>query len=253
MNPFLSHLVRISRVAGVCFFCAPILAACEKPNVPVSIHGVNYSVEPFSFVLKDPVEPKNEGGGELVDSYAAGGMTCCYELPKKWRPGIKVSIESRHWVGKNADDSLHFINGNHLVEIPPYEDGKPGELWVLRAADGSMNLVSSDFQPDHPSWPGKIKGWPIPSRTYQRERWELYLNHENGYVTTFRSLLRKIELKPDEAAQDSWNTDEKHDKKALAGFSGPNDPRYREKLKKECEEGLKESLARVERLQKEMP
>jgi hypothetical protein len=253
MNSIQFHLVRMRRVVGVCFFCAPLLASCAKSNLPVSIHGVNYSVEPFSFVLKDPADSKNEGGGELVDSYAAGGTTCCYELPKKWRPGIKVSIQSKHWVGKSANDSLRDINSSHLVEIPQYADGKPGELWVLRAADGGMNIVSSDLQPDHPSWPGKVKGWPIPSIAYQRERWDLYIDHEKGYVATFQSLLKKIEFNPDEAAQDSWDTDAKYDKKALIGFSGPHDARYRAKMKKECEEGLKESLAGLERLQKGRP
>jgi hypothetical protein len=36
-----------------------------------------------------------------------------------------------------------------------------GELWVLRGADGSMSVVSSDFQPDHPNWPGRVKDWPV--------------------------------------------------------------------------------------------
>lgn len=253
MNPMESPLVRIRRVVGVCFFCAPILAACGKSSVPVNIHGVNYSVEPFSFVLKDPVDPKNEGGGELVDSYAAGGTTCCYELPKQWRPGLKVSIQSKHWVGKSADDSLHDINSTHLIEIPRYADGKPGELWVLRAEDGSMNILSSDFQPDHPSWPGKVKGWPIPSIAYQRERWDLYINHEKDHVSNLQDLLREIESNPDEAAQDAWNTDAKYDQKALIGFSGPHDPKYRARLKKDYEEGLKRRLAEVERFQKGRP
>ena len=253
MDPIEPHLIRMRRMVAVCFFCTSILAACGKSSLPVSIHGVNYSVEPFSFVLNDPVDPKNQGGGELVDSYAAGGTTCCYELPKIWRPGMKVSIQSKHWVGKSADDSLHDINSTHLVDIPQYADGKPGELWVLRAADGGMNIVSSDFQPDHPSWPGKVKGWPIPSLAYQRERWDLYINHARDNVTTYKDLLREIESNPDEAAQDAWNTDTRYDQKALVGFSGPHDPRYRTKMKKECEEGLKRSLAGLERFQKERP
>lgn len=253
MNPTRLRLLRLRRVFGVCFFCAPILAACGKFSVPVSIHGVNYSVEPFSFVLKDPVDPKNEGGGELVDSYSAGGTTCCYELPKKWRLGIKVSIQSRHWVGKNAGDSLHFINGNHLVEVPPYEDGKPGELWVLRAADGSMDIVSSDVQPDHRSWPGKIKGWPIPSLAYQRERWDLYIKQQSDYIAMFESLLKKFDTSPDKAAQGDWDVSMKNDQKSLAGFSGPSDPKFRIRLKKEYEQGLVESRVELARLQAGRP
>ena len=253
MNPILSHLVRIRRVAGVCFFCAPILAACGKPTVPVSNHGVNYSVEPFSFALRDPVDPKNRGDGELVDSFSAGGTTCCYELPKKWRPGIKVSIQSKHWVGKSADDSLHDIDRTHLVEIPPYADGKPGELWVLRAANGSLDILSSDVQPDHPNWPGKVKGWPIPSLAYQRERWDLYIKQQSDYITMFESLLKKFDTSPDKAAQGDWDVSMTNDRKSLVGFSGPSDPKFRIRLKNEYEQGLVESRVELARLQAGRP
>jgi hypothetical protein len=247
------HLFRMHRVAGICFFCAPILAACGKPSIPVSIHGVNYSVEPFSFVLKDPVDPKNEGGGELVDSYAAGGTTCCYELPKKWRPGIKVSIQSKHWVGRSADDSLHDIESTHLVEIPQYADGKPGELWVLRSADGSMNIVSSDVQPDHPNWPGKIKGWPIPSLAYQRERWNIYIVHQEGFLHAFTGLQEKLRSSPNEAAHDAWAHTLEYDKQSLTDFSGPDDPKYRKMLKQDYEKGIQEILTEISRLRKGRP
>ena len=245
--------LRLRRMVGACFSCAAMLAACGKSTLPVSIHGVNYSVEPFSFVLKDPGDPKNKGDGELVDSYAAGGTTCCYELPKKWRPGIKVSIQSKHWVGKNADNSLHDIASTHLVEVPPYADGKPGELWVMRDGDGSMAIVSSDVQPDHPRWPGKVKGWPIPSIAYQRERWDLYIKEQLDYITTFESLLKKFDTSPDIAAQDDWNVSLENNRKTLEGFSGPNDPKFRERLKKEYEQGLSESRAELMRLQAGRP
>lgn len=253
MNRIRSPLLRSHRVIGVCFFCASVLTACGKSALPVSIHGVNYSVEPFSFELQDPSDPKNKGDGELVDSYAAGGTTCCYELPKKWRPGLKVSIQTKHWVGKNADDSLHDIDSTHLVEVPPYADGKPGELWVLRATDGSLAIVSSDFQPDHPKWPGKVKGWPVPSLAYQRERWDLYINVQLGYVTTFETLLKEFAASPNKTAQEDWDVSMKNDRKSLAGFSGPNDPGYRVRLKKEYEQGLIETRAELARLQAGRP
>jgi hypothetical protein len=244
---------RLRDLFGACILTAPLLAGCGKSALPVSIHGVNYSVDPFSFELQDPSDPKNKGDGELVDSYAAGGTTCCYELPKKWRPGIKVTIQSKHWVGKADDNSLHDIAGTHLIEVPRYADGKPGELWVLRAANGTMDIVSSDLQPDHPQWPGKVKGWPIPSLAYQRERWDLYINHQKHYVTTFQELLKKFESNPDQAAKDAWNTDTQYDKKALIGFTGPTDAKFRAKLKQEYDAGLKASLAELERFQKGRP
>lgn len=246
-----SRLLRLHRLMGACFLC--VLAACEKSALPVSIHGVNYSVEPFSFELKDPIDPKNKGDGELVDSYSAGGTTCCYELPKKWRPGINVLIQSKHWVGKNADDSLHDIDSTHLAEVPPYADGKPGELWVLRAADGSIDIVSSDVQPDHQKWPGKVKGWPVPSLAYQRERWDLYIKQQVDYITMFESLRKEFAASPDKTAQKDWDVSMENNRKSLAGFSGPSDPNFRVRLKKEYEQGLIESHAELRRLQAGRP
>lgn len=253
MNLSALRLLRLRRVVGVFCLCASVLAACVKSTVPVSIHGVNYSVEPFSFELKDPINPENKGDGELVDSYAAGGTTCCYELPKKWRPGIKISIQSKHWVGKNADDSLHDINTTHLVEVSRYPDDKPGELWVLRAADGKMDIVSSDFQPDHPKWPGKVKGWPIPSLAYQRERWDLYIEHQQSFINAFRALEDKLSSSPDEASQAEWIHYSEYDKQALSLYDGPSDPKFRMKLRQRYAEGLQQARKEIERLQKGRP
>ena len=247
------NFFRLRRIFGACILSLPFLVACGKSALPVSIHGVNYGVEPFSFELQDPSDPKNKSDGELVDSYAAGGTTCCYVLPKKWQPGLKVTIRSKHWIGKAADKSLHDIASTHLVEVPRYPDDKPGELWILRAEEGTMDIVSSDFQPDHPKWPGKVKGWPVPSLAYQRERWDLYVNTEADYVTTFKELLKKFASFPDETAQDDWDTTMKYDSKALIGFTGPRDARFRKRLKQEYEEGLERSQANLNRLQKDRP
>lgn len=244
---------RLRRMFDTCILCLPLLAACEKSAVPVSIHGVNYSLEPFSFELQDPHDPKNKGVGELVDSYSAGGTTCCFLLPMKWQPGIQVSIRAKHWIGKTADKSLHDVGSIHLVEVPRYPDGKPGELWVLRRADGTMDIVSSDFQPNDPQWPGQVRGWPVPSLAYQRERWDVYIDIQADYVRTFEELLRKLALSPDETAQDDWDTSLKYDSKALLGFSGPGDVGFRKRLKQQYETGLARSRTEFDRLQKERP
>jgi hypothetical protein len=245
--------MNFSRLIGACILSLPLVVACGNSALPVSIHGVNYSVDPFSFELRDPNDPKNMGDGELVNSYAAGGTTCCYELPKKWQPGIKVIIQSKHWLGKAADDSLHDVAGTHVIEIPRYPDGKPGELWVLRTANGTMDIVSSDFQPDHPRWPGKVKGWPVPSLAYQRERWDKYIDHQKIFITALEALTAKLNTSPDDAAQEMWDHSSQYDKKELIGFDGPHDPKYRAKLKREYAEGLEQTWAEIRRLQKGRP
>jgi hypothetical protein len=247
------RLSQIRRMFCAFILSAPLLTACAKSTLPVSIHGVNYSAEPFSFVLEDPADPKNKGDGELVDSYAAGGTTCCYVLPKKWQPGIKVSILSKHWLGKSTDNSLHDVAGVHSVEIPRYADGKPGELWVLRAADGTLDIVSTDFQPDHPKWPGKVKGWPVPSLAYQRDRYDLYIDHEKGGVRLYERMLVELDTIPDQRAAEDWDFAVRRGKKSIDGFTGSTDVKFRAMLRREFEEGLKYSREQVERLEKGRP
>lgn len=152
-----------------------------------------------------------------------------------------------------AGGSLPEVKQKHVVEVPRYVDGKPGELWVLRNADGSVSVVSSDLQPDHAKWPGKVKGWPVPSLEYQLERWEILRKHQEGGVKLYLSSLASLEKDPDKEAREDWDYKKQHRPEGLAGFSGPADPRYREALKKEYEEGLERSRRWLKDVMEERP
>jgi hypothetical protein len=245
--------LRLRHLLGICFFSLTMLSACANSTVPVNLHGVNYGAETFSYVIVDPENPKNTGGGGLIEPYAAGGTMCCIDLPRKWHPGIKLTIESTHWQESLKDESLHEVNGTHSVDVPQYADGRPGELWVLRAADGAISLVSSDFQPDHPKWPGKVKGWPVPSLAYQREQWDKYIDHEKGGVRLYEELLAELRTTPDVRADSEWKFAQEHNKKSVDGFSGPADEKFREMLRREYEEGLEHSQQQLKRLEKQRP
>jgi hypothetical protein len=159
-----------------CLLSMSFMTACAKvTTTSVNMHGVNYTSDVFSYSVEDPADKNNHGGGELIDPYAAGGTTCCYELPKKWRSGIKLQINTTRWLPKKPDGNMPEIHEKHVLEVPPYVDGKPGELLIMRNANGTVGVISSDYQPDHAKWPGKVKGWPAPSLEYQRERWDLYI------------------------------------------------------------------------------
>lgn len=243
-----------ARSGLTCLLTVLVLSACEKPTVEVSLHGVNYSSETFSYYVKDPAAPdKSGGGGELIDAFAAGGTTCCATLPRSWRPGIKVQVNTTHWLKKRPDGDLPEVKETRLVDVPPYVDGKPGELWVLRASDGEISVVSSDFQPDHIKWPGKVKGWPIPSLEYQRERWEIIKKHEEEGVTLFVSLLDQLQKNPRARALDAWEFAKKHERSTIKTYSGPDDPKYLAQLKKEYEVGLEYSRNRVKQVLEARP
>lgn len=241
------------RALAMCLAAISLLTGCAKATVPVSIHGVNYTGQTFSYVIEDPANVKNRGGGELIEAFSSGGAMCCYELPSKWRPGIQVRIIGRHWLPKKPDGSLPEIVETKVVEVPKYVDGKAGELWVLREANGALSIVSSDYQPDHAKWPGKIKGWPIPSLEYSRSRWDISIEHEAGGVRLYQSLLKEMKSSPDASAEEAWHTAQKYDPGSLAGFTGPKDKRYHAFLIRGYEDSLRRSLEKLQRLKEQRP
>lgn len=232
------------------------LSACDRPTttVDVNLHGVNHTVDTFSYSVKDPALKDQAGaGGELIDPYGAGGTTCCAPLPKVWRPGIKLQVDTTHWVDRGPEQGLLEVKETHLVEVPRYPDGRPGELWVLRGPDGKVSLVSSDFQPDHPEWPGEIKGWPVPSLEYRKERWNIIFQWELHGVDNALALLDELANDPQRNAKEAWELAEQYDRESIQGFSGPTDPKYIVQLKKEYEESLEYSKGRVMQVMQEKP
>jgi hypothetical protein len=103
------------------YLLAPVLAVlmlcgCEKSTVSVSVHGVNYTADEFSYLLIDPDQPDSSSAGEHIDPFAAGGTTCCYVLPKQWKPGIKVKIQTIHWLTKDRDRNFPEVKEEHVVD-----------------------------------------------------------------------------------------------------------------------------------------
>ncbi|MFC5461530.1 DUF3304 domain-containing protein [Massilia niabensis] len=230
-----------SFLGPACLLGTFLLSACEKQTVDVNLHGVNYTGDTFSYWVMDPTNPERGSGGELIDPFGAGGTLCCATLPRKWQPGIKLTIRTTHWLKERPDGSLPEVKKEHVVEVPKYVDGKPGELWVLRNADESVSVVSSDLQPDHVQWPGKVKGWPVASLEYRRERWELFRKHEEGGVRLFLSALAELAEDPEKHTKEEWAHTKKYNPSELIGFSGHGDPKYRDFLRKQHEEGLERS------------
>jgi hypothetical protein len=232
---------------------APFLIACAKPAVPVPIHGVNHRSEAFSYMLVDPTNPENTGGGELIEPFSAGGTMCCYTLPAKWHPGIKIEVRETHWLPTLKDGTLPEVKKKYVVELPPYVTGKAGELWVIREPDGGVSLVSSDYQPDHAKWPGKIKGWPVPSIEYQRARADLYIKDEQGGIDTFLSCLKELNEDPAKHARAMWAIAAVHRRQDIKGYSGPDDIAYLKMLREDCETGLVQARLRLQRMKEARP
>jgi len=261
----------------VSLLVALLLASCtEVTATPVNVLGVNYAEKEFTYRLEDPGNPKNTAGGEMIDSFSAGGVHCCYELPKRWRPGIKVRLLTTEWQELKPPQNSQTIKETRNtveVEVPNYVDGKPGDLWIVRSADGSFGLVSSSYQPDHPKWPGKVKGWPVPSVEYRRTLWDQQIKFEASYVELYQSSLAQLKANPVAIANEEWayrskdlsrydpakNYDNptwqymKANYELLRRFSGPDDPGFIAWLKGHYEQSLAISQADLKRVQDSKP
>ena len=228
-------------------------ASRSGDRVSVSIHGVTYTADPFEFSVVDPRDEKNNGGGEHIGPYAAGGIVCCFKLPAKWSPGTVIEVESRHWVSTGNGEEISAIEKKHAVELPAYANGKAGELWVLRRSDGGIDIVSSDLQPDHPQWPGNIKGWPVPSREFMLERWELERKLAELNVRDYQESIVELSRSPKSELQLAWASDKIHAWDEIKGFSGLEDPAYIRYVEKRYAEGLRRSQYRLEQIMKARP
>lgn len=246
----LKHKILLA-VLGVAGVVGLALSQYRGSHASVSLHGVNYSDREFSYFIADPENPKKTIGGEHIAPFAGGGTTCCAVLPWTWKPGTKVRLTTTHWLKMQADGSLPEVTEEHEVEVPEYVEA--GELWVIRDGEGKISVVSSDVQPDHPSWPGRIKGWPVPSVEYRRERWELYRKLEEHSVKSHQALLNSLEEDPEKEAKEAWAYAMERNPSELEKFTGSNDPRYIQYLKKDYTDGLNRTKAQLEEIMKAKP
>lgn len=253
VKTYISLLSALSLLLSGCSKTTEATALPETNTVAVNIHGVNYTAEPFRYVLADAKDPSNRGGGEHIGPFSGGGLTCCFTLPKRWRPGILVKVHSTHWLPKTATGELPEVEKIYTVEVPAYPNGSVGELWVLRTAEGTVELVTSNVEPGHPQWPGKVKGWPEPSLAYQRERWELYRKHAEGNVELYRERLEHLQIYKQAHLRNGWDFDSEHDREIIKKFSGPEDPAYAEYKKNRYVEGLRRSEEKLQQLIREKP
>lgn len=200
-----------------------MLSACDSlpladTKLPVEIGGVNYSDQPITYAVSDPGNPAS-GAGEPVDPFGAGGVMCCFLLPANWQPGIKVRVQ--------IFDTYRKPVRNDIVDLPPYVDGKAGRLWVVYYQDGSVDVFSSENGPPHATWPGRIKGWPVPSVEYRRKLWALRLDDITHSIHAAESLIKEMTENPEKSLKSHWEHDKQYAWKEIEQFSGPTDPAYK--------------------------
>lgn len=179
----------------------PLLAGCASlagnEMVGVDLTPVNYTGGYYSAYLVVNPETGKAGGGEGVNEYSAGGSMCCFTLPQTWRPGLQAEVRLRlpskgKTYAERSVEPEEWVS--RVVEIPPYVDGRPGTLWTLIYPDHQVEVVVSAYGPTSAKWPGRVKGWPVPSLEFRRKLWE-------EKVVEYQRRIRRFE----QAAQDETN------------------------------------------------
>lgn len=189
-NTIPTHLLCIS-LAGI----ALLLCACATPKEKTeersgaTVRSLNYSArEIFSISAERPGEPNSGGGGDALSPYSSGGAICCFSVPSVWRPDIKVVVRYRFYPEPEYREAL--------VTLPPYPDGKASQIWLIVHADETAEAVVSHYGPSREEWPGKVKGYPMPSREYRLKLWKEKLEREEADKKAFEKDLQKTGITP---------------------------------------------------------
>ena len=257
MVPVGSFKLALRKMLIASLLLTTMLSACGRTgspvssDVPVSVHAVNYSNEEFQYTLEDPADPSNLGGGEAIGRFAAGGTMCCYSLPKKWRPGMKAKLNFELYFPNPSGGGARKTRNTEMVDIPQYAN--PEELWLVRDAQGVMSIVLSNVQPDHSQWPGKVKGWPVPTLTYMRERADIVIGSARGGLEAAQSLLDGMRNAPDQTAKEMWEFSEEYDRRAIVGYKSYLDKKYQTFRIEDLTKSVSDSEARLKILEVERP
>jgi hypothetical protein len=229
----------------------------RNDTVPASVSGVNYTDQDIRYRLFDPADPKQKVvASEEIGPFAAGGVICCYDVPKTWKSGTKVGVILQSY-DNNAGD--YRPRQTFIVDLPPYDEGgKAGDVWFIAYPDGTVGVVSTAYRPNGEGWPGKIKGWPKPSIAFQRELWERDMRLAQEGIASTRKLLRKLEVDPERYLKEQWafyleEAKQKRSADELKKFSGPNDPALADHERKQLMEIERREQEKIDQLLKAKP
>jgi Protein of unknown function (DUF3304) len=236
--------------------CAVFVTACGKASEvrTVGVHAVNYSGEDFSYWIEDAADSWNAVGGEIVRPFAAGGTLCCYKLPRKWRPGIAIKVTTRIYSEDGRPQAETGSDKTMLLTLSPYANGgKAGDLWLVRHSNGALDILSSNVQPNHKEWPGKIKGWPAPSAAYQRERLTMHIQDAEIDAKSAQESLKELNKDKFGFARREWDRMREYFPDEIRRFSGPLDEEFISYLRRTNEADLAQAQLKIERLKEAQP
>ena len=225
-------------------------SAPKQLGLPVV--GVNYTDFDYSMSVYDTVRADNRVSSGELTPFSAGGQMCCFDLPRQWQPGMKLKVRSYKGVSEGGQWVRDDVT-EQLVEVPRYEPGELGTLWVLQFADGRVEVLNSMVSPEHPQWTGSVKGWPKPSLAYRTKIWKIYYDDAVQGVQFYRELVREFRQAPEKVAIDFWASDKQYRAKEIQTFTGAGDPGYLQYLRSRFEQGYERASDKLRKLESEKP
>ncbi|MDA5565478.1 DUF3304 domain-containing protein, partial [Cobetia sp. MMG027] len=191
--------------------------------------------------------------------YGAGGIRCCYEVPKQWHEGLMVEVETYYpLVGDTIEERSEDLGQREAtgtvtekvkVPVPEYQAPAEGTLWVQFMPDKNIKVVVSELSPEHENFPGDVKGWPVPSDEYRISLIDRDIGLAEDDLKLSISRLKEWTNEPtDEALKSSWDAYKKYFKKELKDFSGYKDPRFLSYLIKESKINLSNERKKIRKL-----
>lgn len=175
------------------------LSACshlgQADELSAPLTSVNYTDWPFDLVaVAKPETPTKIMAAEGVNAFGASGMMCCVTLPRQWQPGMELVVRTKDGTrAKNSQewDVEKMPTIQHRVPVPPYTPRDMGTVWVQLLPGGKVVLVVSRYDPDHPSWPGEVKGWPLPTLEFRRQIWDRDMDLMRKELEDFESAAQE--------------------------------------------------------------
>lgn len=134
-------------------FVAFLLSACGEETVAVSYSGINQTDKSIVSIIVN-----GDGGVLDAPAHGGGGQVCCVLIPKKWRPGLKATINWQEGgtFQRGEDGGVLKANGipvviegawkERTVEVPRYE--AIGELYIVFNPHDEIKVAVSIGYPD---------------------------------------------------------------------------------------------------------
>jgi hypothetical protein len=119
-----------------------LLACSDTSDASIELSGLNYTDAWITEFLVNGyhghgISP-NGGGGKFV---------CCVTIPRKWHPGMKVTIR---WT---ADDRVPDLWKERVVVVPEYTEQDIGNFAVHFYPDDSVKVLVTVKIEGHPTYP----------------------------------------------------------------------------------------------------